>query len=196
MHTSSRFDCAIKKFDQKNQQDPNKESQDGQPYPKELLYAQRMTNWLLKIAPEASEALQLAARSQHIGRWTISRDSYPMDRKGYLRWRTDLKMFHAKTAGEIMAECGYEELDIERVQSLIKKQRMKSDPESQTLEDVVCLVFLNFYFKDFAAKHQHEKVVQILKKTWNKMSNHGQQQVATIELDKVSNELIQKALNT
>ena len=196
MNTSARFDCAIKKFDHKNQQDPNKESQDDRLYPKELLYAQRMSQWLLKIAPDASEALQLAARSQHIGRWTIARDSYPMDRKGYLRWRTDLKIFHAKTAGEIMAECGYEDLDIERVQSLIQKRRMKTDPESQTLEDVVCLVFLNFYFKDFAAKHPEEKVVQILQKTWNKMSNYGQEQVAAIEFDEESDALIKKALNS
>ena len=196
MNTSSRFDCAIQKFDHKNQQDPNQELFEGQSQPKELLYAQRMTDWLLRIAPEASEALQLAARSQHIGRWTIARNSYPMDRKGYLRWRTDLKIFHAKLAGEIMAECGYDDLDIERVQSLIQKKRMKTDPDSQTLEDAVCLVFLDFYFKDFAAKHQQEKVVQILKKTWGKMSAHGQQQVANIEFDEVSTALIQRAIDS
>ena len=194
MNKSSQFECAILKFDQENQQDPNHELQDGQQYPKEWLYAQRMTEWLLKVAPEASEELQLAARSQHICRWIIARSSYSMDRPGYLRWRTDLKNFHAEKAGEIMAECGYEAPTIERVQSLIKKQRMKTDPESQTLEDVVCLVFLDFYFGEFAAKHDEQKVVGIIKKTWHKMSDQGHQLAKTIEFDEASSQLINQAL--
>ena len=196
MNNASRFECAIKKFDQENQKDPNQESHGGQQHPKELLYARRMTEWLLNVAPEASEALRLAARSQHICRWTIARSSYPMDRQGYLRWRTDLKNFHAQKAGEIMIECGYDIQIIEKVQSLVKKQRMKTDPESQTLEDVVCLVFLDFYFEEFAAKHDDQKVISIIKKTWNKMSNQGHQLAATIEFDGTSRSLIDQAIAT
>ena len=196
MNNSSIIQCAVQKFDQENQQDPNTEFHAGQAYPKEWLYAQRMTEWLLKVAPDASEVLQLAARSQHICRWTIARGSYSMDRQGYLRWRTDLKNFHAEKAAEIMEECGYDAQTIERVQSLIKKQRMKTDPESQTLEDVVCLVFLDFYFGEFAKKHDEQKVISIIKKTWRKMSEQGHQWAKSIELDNTSRQLMDQALTT
>ena len=164
----NRFQLAIRGFDQANCQDPNQEIHNGQEFPKELLYAQRMTEWLSRMEPNASEALQLAARSQHICRWKIPRDSYPMDRKGYLLWRTELKKFHADKSEEILTSCGYNHEVIDRVKSLVIKQRLKTDPESQTLEDVVCLVFLQHYFEDFAAKHEVEKVMSIVKKTWSK----------------------------
>ena len=182
-----RFQQAISFFDQENDKDPIKETYQGQEYPKELLYAQRMTDHLLKFEPEASEALQLAARSQHICRWTIPRESYPMDRKGYLMWRTELKQFHAKKAEEILSAVGYDQDTIQRVRSLILKQRLKTDPESQTLEDVVCLVFLDYYFADFAGKHEEQKIISILKKTWNKMSEKGQK--AALSLDFTNDEL-------
>lgn len=187
---SQKFQQAIQRFDQENRQDPNKEMHKGEEYPKELLYAQRMTEWLLKFEPQASEALQLAARSQHICRWTIPRESYPMDRKGYLLWRSELKRFHAKKTGEIMGEYGYDQETIDRVKSLILKQRLKTDPESQTLEDVVCLVFLDYYFGEFAAKHESQKVVSILKKTWNKMSKKGQAAALTLDFSKDESVLI------
>ncbi len=191
---SNRFQEALAKFEQANGQDPNTETVDGKQHPKELLYATRMSEWLSKFQPEASEALQLAARSQHICRWTIPRDSYPMDRKGYLLWRTTLKKFHAEKAEEILSSVGYHPDTIDRVKSLILKQRLKSDPESQTLEDVVCLVFLDHYFDDFASKHQAEKVVSILKKTWNKMSERGQQTALTLEFGEHQHSMIRQAI--
>src|SRR5262245_41082033 len=141
-----RFQAAIARFDAANAEDPNKERFQGREYPKELLYAERMTAWLERLAPDASEALQLAVRSQHLCRWKIPRDQYPRDRTGYLRWRTDLQKFHAEQAGNILHEVGYDETLIARVQSLLRKQRLKQDPETQTLEDVACLVFLESYF--------------------------------------------------
>ncbi len=177
----NRFQLAIRRFDNENSQDPNIETIKGTEFPKELLYAQRMTKWLNRINPEASEPLQLAARSQHICRWTIPRESYPMGRKGYLLWRTELKQFHAEKAKVILSECGFEQDVIDRVKSLILKKRMKTDPESQALEDVVCLVFLEYYFEDFVAKHEPEKVISIVRKTWSKMSKSGQQRALTLE---------------
>jgi len=164
---SNRFDQALSAFDQANSQDPNRITHKGQEFPKELLYAQRMTEWLTKVAPNASETLQLAARSQHICRWTIPRDSYPMDRKGYLLWRTELKKFHAEKSEEILTACGYNQELIDRVKSLVVKQRLKTDPESQTLEDVVCLVFLEHYFKDFAADHAKDLFGPERRFEWN-----------------------------
>ncbi len=192
---TTRFQKAIERFDEENSKDPNQEVYKGQEISKELLYAIRMTEWLTRVSSEASKPLQLAARSQHICRWTIPRESYPMDRKGYLLWRTELKNFHAETASGILEECGYDPATIDRVKSLILKRRMKADPESQALEDVVCLVFLEYYFEDFMAKHEPEKVVSIVRKTWNKMSELGQQHALALEFGNESNQLIARALN-
>lgn len=138
------------RFDAANAGDPNRVMHDGKVMPSELLYAQCMTRWLTKLYPEASEPLQLAARAQHIRRWEIPRHSFPIDRAGYHRWRTTLYSFHADTAEKILREVGYDEATIGRVRSLLRKERLKVDPESQALEDVVCLVFLENYFADFA----------------------------------------------
>jgi len=189
-----KYQQAIDKFDEENSQDPNKETFEDSEYPKELLYAERMTEQLLKFQPKANEALQLAARSQHICRWTKPRDEYPMDRKGYLLWRTELKGFHAEKAGTILNECGYDQQTIDHVQSLIKKEKMKLDADSQLLEDVVCLVFLEHYFKEFASKHEEEKVVEILQKTWRKMSDNGQRAALNLQLSDSTSRIIKRAL--
>lgn len=192
--SDSRLQRALDRIDLENQQDPNTETWNGQDFPKELLYSKRMTGWLKKFRPDATEELQLAARSQHICRWTISRESYPMDRKGYLQWRTELKNFHAKKAEELLKGCGYQQQAIDRVKSLILKQRLKTDKESQTLEDVVCLVFLEYYFSEFAEKHPEDKVISIVRKTWKKMSEAAHKVALTIKLPAKDLKLIQKAV--
>ena len=185
MKMSDKFHRAIKRFDAANAEDPDEE---------ELIYAQRMSEWLEKLAPDASESLKLAARSQHIRRWEIPRDLYPMNRAGYHRWRNELAAFHAKVAGEILREVGYDEPTVGRVQSLLKKERLKEDPEAQLLEDVICLVFLQHYFPDFAKKHEEEKVVGILRKTWRKMSERGHEAALKLPLAANERNLIEKAL--
>ncbi|MDG3583478.1 DUF4202 domain-containing protein [Galbibacter pacificus] len=188
------FEQAIEKIDKENAKDPNKEVYQGKEYPKELLYAQRMTKALLDFNPQANEELQIAARAQHIARWKIDRSSYPMDRVGYLKWREELKKMHADMTSEILSEVGYNVEFIERVSFLIRKKMLKKDPDSQTLEDVVCLVFLHYYFEDFAQKHPDEKVVDILQKTWGKMSEKGHKAALELPLDEKSFSLIKKAL--
>ncbi|MEM1137234.1 MAG: DUF4202 domain-containing protein, partial [Bacteroidota bacterium] len=121
----TKFDQAIQLVDKKNSQDPNKELYQGKEFPKELLYAQRMTQKLLEFKPEASEALQIAARSQHICRWEIPRDAYPMDRIGYLKWREELKKMHAEITSDILREVGYKDEFIDRVAFLIRKKQLK-----------------------------------------------------------------------
>lgn len=170
-----RFERTLAAFDAANREDPRSEvDEEGNEAPKELLYAQRMSMVLTEFAPDASEALRLAARCQHIRRWTVPRDSYPMDRKGYLRWRTYLKKFHGEQAAEIMEAEGYDADTIDQVVDLLNKKNLKRDPEMQTLEDVICLVFLRFYFGDFLAQHSEEKVLSVVAKTWEKMSEAGQ----------------------
>lgn len=194
MTGNRRFQQAIERFDAFNSADPNREIFDGREYPKELLYAERMTQWLNRLAAGASEALRLAVRCQHIGRWMIARDQHPLDRPGYHRWRTALAEFHAQKAREILKQAGYEEAIIARVEALVKKKNLKTDSEAQLLEDVACLVFLESYFSDFAKKHDEEKLINILRKTWSKMSPRGQQAALGLDLPPAARALIERAL--
>ena len=189
-----RFNAAIARFDAANADDPTTEVFQGAVYPKELLYAQRMTAWLDNIAPEASEALRLAVRCQHIQRWTIPRHTYAMDRHGYLRWRTTLAKFHADTAAAILRDAGYDDATIQRVQTLLRKERLKRDPEVQCLEDVICLVFLEHYLAAFATQHDEVKVLDILRKTWTKMSPRGHEVALALPMSSEARRLVEQAL--
>ncbi len=171
--TRNRYQAAIAAFDQANAQDPNQEMADGKEYPKELLYAQRMSEMQERYVPEASEAVKLAVRAQHIQRWKTPRSDYPMDRTGYLLWRTGLYTFHAETAGRIMQQVGYDDATIARVKAILSKKGLKVNPETQLMEDVADLVFLEHYMAGFAAQHpeyDEEKWIKIIHKTWQKMS--------------------------
>jgi hypothetical protein len=188
--SKSRFDLAIEAFDLANAEDPRQ--LDGEAA--ELVYARRMTASLQRLYPDASEALKLAARSQHIRRWEIPRASYPMDRAGYHTWRTTLYSFHGDVAAKILADVGYPREMIARVRSLLKKEKLKADPEAQALEDVICLVFLEYYFLDFADQHDEEKVIGILRRTWKKMSEVGQKAALELKLPPKARGLVAKAL--
>jgi len=194
MTPSSRFRQAMARVDAVNTEDPNAELEDGVERPKELLYAERMTAWLERLEPKASEALRLAVRAQHIRRWEIPRGRYDEGRRGYLRWRTALAKFHAETAGAILRDVGYDDVTVERVQSLLRKEGLKHDPEAQTLEDVACLVFLEHHLADFAARHHRDKVLRVLGKTWNKMSSRGREVALTLDLSPATGRLVADAL--
>lgn len=178
MTDKQRFERAIALFDAANAADPNKEIVDGKEMPKELLYARRMSEMLDRFAPDAPEAVKLAVRAQHIERWKVPRSDYPMDRTGYLQWRTGLYKYHAETAGRLMEEAGYDDEAIARVQSAVGKKGLKVNPETQLLEDVVDLVFIEHYMLDFAARHpeyDEEKWIGIIRKTWQKMSKEARE---------------------
>lgn len=185
---------AFRLFDAANAEDPNKEEADGKTYPKELLYAIRMSGKLDEFAPQASEALKLTARCQHIRRWEIPRESYDMDRTGYLKWRQDLKKFHADKATEILESIGYPREITDRVAFLLQKKKLRRDPETQTLEDVICLVFLQYYLEPFMEKHPEDKLIDILRKTWGKMSEEGRDAALRLPLSENSRKLIGKAI--
>ena len=193
-NNSKRFEDALRLIDEANSEDPNNESFEGEEYPKELLYSMRMTNWLDTIEPQASEALRLAVRSQHIRRWEISRSEYPLGRKGYHQWRTCLYEYHGEKAAEILEKVGYDVETIARVRMLLKKKGLKTDTETQTLEDVACLVFLESYFWDFSRLHDEEKIIGILRKTWAKMSARGQEAARELSLNAGAQDLLNKAL--
>lgn len=168
-----RFARAIALFDAANAEDPNQD--EGRP--KELLYGQRMSEMIARFAPDASEAAQLAVRAQHIQRWKVPRSTYPMNKEGYHAWRTGLYTFHADTAGELMRQAGYDEAMIERVRKAVGKRGIKSNPETQMLEDVANLVFIEHYMLAFAQskpEYDEAKWLEIIRKTWKKMSKNAQ----------------------
>lgn len=176
--TQEQLDQILAGIDTANSADPNREGDQ----PRELLYGRRMSAWLARLRPDADAALQIAARAQHVRRWEHPRDTYPMDRKGYLTWRRELYTFHANAAGEIMAEHGATAEEIERVSFLLHKKKLYDDPDTQALEDAACLVFLEFHSAEFAAKTDREKVINILQKTWKKMSEAGHAQALALDL--------------
>ena len=189
------FEAAIRHFDEANARDPNREAAGGVLHPRELLYAQRLTHWVLKLCRDASEELRLAARCQHICRWEIPRASHPMTRAGYLKWRADLKKFHAQKAGEILREAGYDEKTIHRVQELNLKKGFPNDPEGRVLEDALCLVFLEHQFADLAAKTAEDKTVNALKKSWHKMTDAARAEALKLEFGPREKSLLDRALN-
>lgn len=181
--STRRFDVAIESIDAANAEDPNRLETGAGLMPAELVYGRRMSAMLARFAPDASELLRLAVRAQHIRRWTVPRSAYPDGRAGYHRWRNDLKRRHAEWAGQILAASGYEPAEVARVGALIRKEGLSVDTETQTLEDVTCLVFLQHYLTDFAGKQDQEKLAGILRKTWGKMSEAARAAALDLPLD-------------
>ncbi len=174
----TNMDRAIALIDAANREDPNQVTADGKVWPKELLYSQRMSDMLQRYALDADDAMKLAIHAQHVQRWKSPRNAYPMDRIGYLKWRKDLYGFHAQTAADLLAEAGYAEEVIDRVKLAVAKKGIKSNPDTQLLEDVSALVFIEHYMLEFANKHpeyDEEKWLDIIRKTWKKMTERAQQ---------------------
>ncbi len=180
----NRLEKVLQAIDAYNQKDPH-----GREFP----YSEKLTGWVLRLTPAPSEALRIAARGQHIGRWTSPRESYPMDRTGYLRWREELKRFHAKTVGELMAKEGYSESEMDTVRQIILK-KYQTNADAQTIEDALCLVFLEGQFEELRQKTADPKMIDILQKTWKKMSPKGKEVALTMDLPAHHKQLIQEAL--
>lgn len=180
--STGNFNTIIKLIDAANSRDQKLDRNGEGTSPAALLYGQRMSAMLEDFNPSADDLLRIAVRAHHIERWTRPRGDYPAGRAGYLKWRSDLKSFHAEQAGDLMRRAGYEPPDIERVGALIRKEGLKRDPQTQTLEDVACLVFLQHYATDFIADHEDAKVTGILAKTARKMSPNGLARASTLPL--------------
>ena len=190
----ARFAAALRRFDDANARDPITKLADGVPQPRELLYARRLTDWVLRLQPDASEALRLAARCQHLCRWEIPRANYPMDRVGYLKWRAELKKFHAHKSAEILRELGYADELVAKVHALNLKQNFPNDPDSRVLEDALCLVFLEFQFAELATRTDDDKVINALRKSWQKMTEPARQAALKLSFGAREMALIQRAL--
>ena len=190
----TRTATALAAFDAINAQDPEMLDDAGVPAPRALVHARSVGDWVDRLRPDASEALRLAARAHHLRRWEHPRANWPMTREGYLRWRLELKRIHAEVAAGVLGALGYEPELISRVGALIRRERLKLDPEAQALEDAICLAFLEHDFDHFGPQHDPAKVIAIVRKTWAKMSEHGRSAALTLSLSDYAQSIVAQAL--
>ena len=193
--TTTQLDNMLSAIDDVNSQDPNQVEKDGCNQAKEFIYGHYMSSCLNQYWPKANELLQIAVRAQHIKRWHIKRTEFAPGKAGYLSWRKTLGKFHAQLTKQLMLEQGYDEADAESTAEILRKEQLKSNENSQTLEDVACLVFLQYYFDDFSAKHTEEKIIRIVQLTWRKMSDRAHDIALSLTLPKHLADLVSKALS-
>ncbi len=194
---TNQFNAVITAIDAVNAEDPRKITVGGVEYPYETIYADRMTEMLEQMYPDASELLRIAARAQHIRRWQIPRDTYPRNRKGYQKWRLEMRQLHADLVGGIMRENGYSDEDIALVGSYLRKERLKREADSQALENVVDVVFLAYYWDEFVAKfpqYDDDKLIDIVGKTLRKMSSHGHQAALALDMPPETAKIVMAAV--
>ena len=192
--TNLRLAETLSAIDNINKQDPNITDVDGVSTPKELVYGERMSACLNQYWPDANEFLQIAVRAQHIKRWHLKRIDFPEGKSGYFTWRKELGKFHAELAETLMLENGYNSEEAEITANIVRKTKLKSNVSSQTLEDVACLVFLVYYFDEFSTKYSEGKIISIVQKTWNKMSDKGHEIALSLTLPPHLATLVGKAL--
>lgn len=185
---------AFCKFDEANMEDPRKVMVDGEELGLEAWYSRRLTEWVMRLEPDASDALKLASRCQHLKRWESPRSAYPEGRVGYLKWREDLKKFHADASEKILREVGYGDDVVGRVRAMNLKENLKENADCQVIEDALCLVFLQYQFDALIADTEGEKMRKIVVKTWGKMSERGRAEALKLEFSDVGREVIEGAL--
>lgn len=197
--TKTRLECALADIDKANGADPNTDLLSGESLPREYIYSLHMTRWLYVLEADPSDVMQIACRAQHIERWTMPRSDYPEGRKAYYEWRQACGRMHGRRAADIMAGCGYSPAECQRVETIVTKRELRKDADTQLLEDVACLVFLEKYFAGFYADnadYDREKWLRIVRRTWKKMSPraHSQALVLADGLPGHLQELLQEAL--
>jgi len=191
---SSQLQRVLDNIDELNALDPNRAVHEGREISKELLYSERMTGRLHSFHQDPVDILQIAARAQHIERWKISRQDYPKTREGYKNWREDLALHHSNVTAGLMKEEGYPDEKLDEIRELLLKKNLKTNPQVQALEDVICLVFLEHYLEDFADSLSEEKTISILRKTWPKMSDRAHEIAQSLNLSETCSKLVSRAL--
>jgi hypothetical protein len=191
---SGRYAAAVAAFDAAHREDPQTTVINGVPRPHALVYAERLSAWVERLAAEASEPLRLAARCQHLRRWAIPRSQYDEGRVGYLKWRSELARFHASQSEAILRNVGYDDETIAAVRRINLKQGLRSASDTQTMEDALCLSFLEHELEEFSHKHERDKVVDVLRKSWRKMSERGRAVALELPLPDSLRGLVEEAL--
>ena len=192
--TSARLRQALDRIDAINRDDPHQIEIRGEARPKELTHAAMVSGWIKRLRPEADDPLRIASHGHHVRRWAIPRGEYPPGRRGYLRWRQALQELHAATLGEVMSEAGYGAPDIQRAQDLVRKKNLRRDPDAQALEDALCLVFLETQFGGFRTRQSDDQTANILRKTWDKMSDEARALALDLELSADDRRFLLEAL--
>lgn len=192
----SRYEQAVRAFREANAEDPNLRFERGSARPRELVDAERLFAWVEKLSPNASEALKLAAHCQHLRRWRIPRDSFPEGRLGYLKWRKRLQTFHAREVQKMLSAVGYDQHTIADVMRIVTKRELKSNPDVQTMEDALCLVFLQYELEQFAAKHPPDKVIDVLRRALEKMSERGRGAASELQFPNPVKSLVIRAFES
>lgn len=192
----SKYELALERIDQAHSDDPNQVESNNTTNPYELHYARKMTFYLERINPTASDLLRLAIRAQHLRRWEVPRSSYPATKIGYHSWRSGLQKRQAELVEQMCLESGYSADEAARVGAMVRKADLKrGDPDTQTLEDVACLVFLDDQFDKFEKDlGDEDKMIDILRKTWGKMSEAGHAEALKLDLSERATALVTRAL--
>ena len=189
-----RLERALAAIDAANADDPHTIDIGGQPRAKELAHAELMTAWIERLVETPTDAQRLAARAHHLRRWISPRDTYPEGRAGYLKWRRDQGLRHAEEVTAILESCGYEPATIDRVQAIITKVGLRTDPEVQAHEDALCLVFLQTQLLDLAEQIGSDKAADVLAKTVKKMTPRGRSEALELELSPEGRAALEQAL--
>jgi len=192
-----RYEATIRAIDAANVEDPRRTVVGGEARPYEVVYAERMSERLAAMYPDASELLRIAARAQHVRRWDIPRNSYPEGRNGYNEWRKACREHHGEIIARIMSEAGYSDDEIDHVVMIVKKEQLKKDRDSQALENVVDVVFIEHYFDEFLgkyAKYDDDKIIDIVGKTLRKMSPKGHEAALALAMPERTRKLIEAAV--
>ena len=188
------FTQAMEAFNAANSKDPNFIEVNGFEKPYESIYANWLYEWIMKLNPNAKEELQLAAKCQHIKRWEIPRSKYQDGLKGYTKWKKELAEYHAEEASKILKQVGYDDAVVERVRAINLKKNLKTDSDVQTMEDALCLVTLQYQIEGFSLKHDDEKMIGIIKKTWAKMSDRAKEEALKLSYSERVLSLIKNAI--
>jgi hypothetical protein len=181
-------------IDAANADDPFTIVARGVERPKEQAHAEMAVEWVRRLVPDASDALLLAARAHHVRRWEIARGTEDEGREGYLRWKNHLQRHHAEVVGRILPAAGVDPATVSRVQDLVRKRRLKTDPEVQTLEDALCLVFVETQFTELADKLEEDHMVDVVAKSLAKMTPAGRAAALTLPLDADAARIVGRAL--
>jgi hypothetical protein len=175
--------AAFDRFEAAHREDPRTIDVNGSRVPWSVHYHARLAHWVQRFDPTASLPLRLAAACQHIRRWSVPRSDYEAGRSGYRKWRSNLAQMHARTAREVLSEVGFDEATIARVETLVRKVGLARDPEVQLFEDAICMVFLELDYADLTRKHDDAKLIDILRRTWEKMSPRGRDAALALSAD-------------
>lgn len=191
---SDRYVTAVSIIDSANAEDPNQVTVRGERLPLALAHGQLAAQWVARLAPDADEALLLAARAHHLRRWEVPRSSYPEGRAGYLRWRRDQKDRHAEQVAELLGTAGYDEATIHRVQTLVRRQRLDTESGTQTVEDAACLVFLETQLVEVSGQLERDHLIEVVNKTARKMSPAALALVDEVPLGDEARQILADAL--